>query len=76
MNTRNLIILRSVTYAAKARNILLKHGINSDVVKTPRINGKSLCGYSLYVPNRFDDAVSILLSHGVQIEGRTDSDDM
>ena len=73
MYQRNLIMLGSVTTASKARSILLKHGTNSDVVKTPEINGRNVCGYSLLVPYNMDEAVKILVSHNVQIMGRTDS---
>lgn len=74
MNESKLILLPSITYATKGRNLLLKYGIHSDIVKTPKIAGQSTCGYSLSVPYKFDDAMKILLSNGFKILGTGDSD--
>lgn len=70
-----IIMLQSITYATKARNFLMRrYGIHSDIVKTPKINNTSTCGYSLYVPVRFDEAVSALRSGGFKIEGVSTGD--
>lgn len=74
MNESKLIILQSITQATKGRNLLLKFGIRSDIVKTPKISGQSTCGYSLSVPYKFDEAVNILMSKGFRIQGTRDSD--
>lgn len=74
MNESKLIMLQSITYATKARNILLNYGIHSDVVKTPKVNGQSTCGYSLSVPYKAEDAVKILTSKGIKIIGISGSD--
>lgn len=74
MNESKLIMLQSITYATKARNILLKYGIHSDIVKTPKRADQSTCGYSLSVPYKSDDAMKILLSKGIKILGTGDSD--
>lgn len=74
MNERKLIILQSITQATKGRNLLLKFGIHSDIVKTPKIAGQSTCGYSLSVPYKSDEAMKILMSKGFKILGTGDSD--
>lgn len=69
MEMNNLIMLTSVTYAMKAKDILIRQGIRSDIVRTPKHNSPTGCGYSLYVPKRFDDAVSIINSSGIKVLG-------
>lgn len=69
MNESKVIRLQSITYATKARNLLLKYGIYSEVVKSPKIAGKSSCGYSLSVPYKADVALEILMSNGFKISG-------
>lgn len=73
MNESKYIKLQSITYATKARNILLKYGIHSDIVKT---NGSSVgnsCGYSLAVPYKGDTAVEILKSKGFKLSENEES---
>lgn len=74
MNESKLINLQSITYATKARNLLMKYGIYSDIIKSPKIAGKSTCGYSLLVPYKSQYAVEILTSKGFNIIGIEDSD--
>lgn len=74
MNESKLINLQSITYATKARNLLMKYGIYSDIIKSPKIEGKSSCGYSLSVPYKFKTAVEILSSNGFKILGIGESD--
>lgn len=69
MGIKNLIMLTSITYAMKAKEILIRQNIKSDIVRTPKHNSPTGCGYSLYVPNRFDDAVSIIKSAGIKVVG-------
>ncbi|MEE1219609.1 MAG: DUF3343 domain-containing protein [Ruminococcus sp.] len=65
----NLIMLSSVTYAMKARDLLRKNNINSMLVRTPVHLKTRSCGYSLYVPNQLEKAVKILGSKGITILG-------
>ncbi len=65
-----LIMVSSITYAMKGRQILAKYGIRSDIVRTPsQIRGNS-CGYSLYVPARTDEAQRLLEAAGIKVSGR------
>lgn len=67
-----LILLPSVTYAMKAKNILDKHNIRSYLQRTPKHASIRSCGYCLMVPSRTDEAEQILRRHGVRVLGRAD----
>ncbi len=66
-----LIVMSSITYAMKGKELLKKHGISAAVERTPKkfFNGKG-CGYSLYVPQKTDEAEEILKEHGIKVLGR------
>lgn len=67
-----MILLSSVTYAMKSRDILFRYGIRAYVERTPRSNINAGCGYSIYVPERTDEAERILASNGIRIIGRAE----
>lgn len=69
MESKNLIMVTSVTYAMKAKEVLIRRGIRSDIVRTPKHRSPTGCGYSLYVPKRTDEAVGILNSAGIKVLG-------
>ena len=75
MESKNLIMLTSITYAMKAKDVLIKRGIRSDIVRTPKHTSPTGCGYSLYVPRRFNEAVAILNSSGIKVVGTVSEDD-
>ncbi len=64
-----LIMLTSITYAMKGKDILERYGINSYIQRTPshsRLNG---CGYSLLVPKKSQEAYNILIKHNIKVIG-------
>lgn len=69
-----MILLSSITYAMKSRDILFQNGIKSYVERTPRSSSNSSCGYSIYVPIRMDEAEKILRDMGIKILGRSERD--
>lgn len=69
-----MIMVNSITYAMKGRDILFSHGIKSYVERTPRGNEIGGCGYSIYVPERTDEAEKILTDTGIKILGRAERD--
>lgn len=73
MNEHKLIMFQSITYATKARNLLMKQGIMSDIVKTPARKGKASCGYSLKGIGDIDRALYILSNNNYKILGIWDS---
>ncbi len=78
MESKNLIMMPSITNAMKAKEILQKKGIRAEIVRTPKRKAKSGCGYSLYVPKNFSKAVSIIKASGIRIMGTitvTDGDE-
>jgi hypothetical protein len=66
-------MFQSITYATKARNLLMKHGIMSDIIKTPAQKGKASCGYSLKGIEDIDRALYFLSSYNLRILGVSDS---
>ncbi len=73
MNEHKLIMFQSITYATKARNLLMKYGIMSDIVKTPAVKGRASCGYSLKGIGDIDKALYLLSSYNLNILGVSDS---
>ena len=70
-----LILVGSITYAIKGRNILARMGIRSYVERTPRGGPDGGCGYSIYVPEGADEAEDILLRYGIRVMGRAERGD-
>lgn len=65
-----LIMVTSVTYAIKGKQILINNGFYADIVRTPKnVSGRG-CGYSIYVPNDTDKAEEILIEKGIKVIGR------
>lgn len=69
-----LIMVSSITYAMKGRQILAQKGIRSDIVRTPSKSRGSSCGYSLFVPIKTDEAQKILEANGIKVVGRADKE--
>lgn len=68
-----MILVSSITYAMKSRDILFSYGIKAHVERTP--GGTSAgCGYSIYVPDRTDEAERILAEAGIKLLGRAERD--
>ncbi len=66
-----LIMLMNITVAVKARNILKQAGIHGYIEKTPQINNKSSCGYSVFVKDRVEEALKILKANNITVLGVT-----
>ncbi|MDU7339270.1 MULTISPECIES: DUF3343 domain-containing protein [Clostridium] len=67
-----VILLGSITYAMKSRDILFRYGIKSYVERTPRTQDRLGCGYGIFVPDRTDQAEDILRNSGVRVLGRSE----
>ena len=68
--TRPVIMVSSVTYAMKSREILFQSGLKSYVERLPR-TGDNGCGYGVYVPLHTEEAEKILRAAGIRILGRS-----
>lgn len=66
----NLIALSSVTNAMRARDLLKKHGIKSQVTRIPSSYNKGQCSYGLKINSRLYEAVDILRDNNIKISGR------
>lgn len=66
---KNLLIVGSVTYAMKARDILHTNGFSAYMERTKRTKEFG-CGYGLYVPKRADEAERLLVGRGIKILAR------
>lgn len=62
-----LFVLRSVTYAYKAHQIMQQNWIQSSVVRTPKEYANRGCGFSLLVQNEPDKARQLLQQYGIRI---------
>ena len=69
---KELILLPSVTYAMKAKNILDRSNIRAYIQRTPKNTGIRSCGYCLFVPNKTDEAEKFLRSSGIRVLGRAE----
>ncbi len=67
-----LIMVSSVTYAMKGKQILNSFGIRSEIERTAKRDMKNGCGYSLYVPKDTDEAEKILKENHIKIIGRSE----
>ncbi len=67
-----LIMISSITFAMKGKELLTKKGFSADLVRTPRHENIGGCGYSIYVPKDTDEAEEILRDAGIKVLGRAD----
>ena len=70
----NILLVSSVTYAIKARELLLQSGIRGYVQRIPR-TAETGCGYGVYVPKDVDAAEKVLLDNHIRILGRMEQGD-
>lgn len=69
-----IILVGSVTYAMKAREMLSKHGIRAAVERVPPSEASG-CGYGVRVPegpDKADQAERILREGGIKVLGRAE----
>ncbi len=69
-----LIMVSSVTYAMKAKELLVHYGIKGYVERVPKTE-ETGCGYGVYVPNGADAAEKVLRENGIKVLGRMGQDD-
>ena len=68
-----LIVVSSVTYAMKGRDLLFRHGIRGYVERIPK-TGETGYGYGIYVPRGADAAERILRENRIRVLGRMEQD--
>lgn len=73
--SRTLIMVSSITYAMKGRDLLNRKGFHAYLERTPRHENVGGCGYSIAIPQRVDEAEEILRKAGIQVFGRIEGKD-
>lgn len=69
-----LILVSSVTYAMKSRDILTQRGFKAYVERIPPSAGTG-CGYGVYVPQGADEAEAVLRENHIKILGRANGEE-
>ena len=71
-----LIMVSSITYAMKSKDILSRKGFKAYVERVPHTSEDVGCGYGVYVPQRTEEAQQILERSGIEILGRIERTDL
>lgn len=66
MVEKNLIIVGSVTYAMKSKEILFSNGIKSYIERNKKTKEYG-CGYGVHVVGNIDEAIFLLRKNGIKI---------
>ncbi len=69
-----LIMVSSVTYAMKGRELLSQRGFRAFIERVPK-TAETGCGYGIYVPRGADEAEIVLRENNVKVLGRMEQDD-
>ena len=67
---KQLIMVSSITYAIRGRELLRAKGYRAYIERTPGNLDTAGCGYSIYVNGDADAAEQILRDAGIKILGR------
>ena len=67
--SKQLIMVSSITYAIRGRDLLRSKGFKAYIEKTPGRLDSAGCGYSIYVTSNAEQAQRILRSAGIKILG-------
>lgn len=73
--TKKLILLRSVTYAYKAKERLARRGITAVIRRTPASLSKCGCGYSILVRKDSEQICRLLEADGIHVLGVAEADE-
>lgn len=66
---KSLIMVSSITYAMKGRDLLQRRGFRAYVERAPREAKDAGCGYGIYVPDRTEEAAQHLQEAGISVKG-------
>lgn len=67
-----LIMVSSITYAIKGRDLLRNNKFKAYIEKTPSSLDSHGCGYSIIIYNNLDEALNILTKHNIKIIGHAE----
>ncbi len=71
---KQLIMLRSITYAYKARDYLSRRGITAHIQRTPAAYSKCGCGYSVWTKQDPEMIQAMLGQVGIKVVGIAEAD--
>lgn len=71
---KSFIKIKSITYATKGRDVLLKKGFNAKVIRNPHPSAKDGCAYGIYVNGNIDIAYEVLIKAGIKVNGISKDD--
>lgn len=66
---QHLIMVNSITFAIKGRDLLRSYGLKAYIEKTPGKLDTHGCGYSIIVYDNPDKAVNLLHDAGIKVLG-------
>lgn len=69
--SKDLIIVSSVTYAMKGKELLQQRGFKAYITRLPQGSDEIGCGYCVYVQGDTDQAERVLRGAGIRVLGRT-----
>ena len=72
---RQLIMVSSITYAMKGRDLLRSKGMKAYIERTPGHMDRVGCGYSIYVNGDINRAEAILRDGNIKIIGLSEEGD-
>ena len=67
-------MLRSITYAYKARDYLSRRGITAHIQRTPAAYSKCGCGYSIWTKQEPEMIQAMLGQVGIKVVGIAEAD--
>ena len=70
---KKIIVLSSVTYAMRVRDILKQNGIRADLTRSPAVKSVRGCGYGVSIaPEYGPRALSLISAQGIRPVGITE----
>lgn len=67
--SKQLIMVGSITYALKGRDLLRSMGYTTYIERTPNHLDRVGCGYSIYVQGDVQRASALLSQYGIPVMG-------
>ena len=65
-----LILLNSITFAMKSKDLLNNNGFSAELQRIPKGLQKQGCSYGVYVSKNIDEAINFLTKKGIKVLGR------
>lgn len=73
--TKTLLILNSITYTMKGRDLLRAHRIKADITRVSKSKILHGCGYGLLVDRDHEQARKILARAGIKVTNQIEQEE-